>query len=437
MLANISHKNTSYPLSVDQPKQQKFILSVYMLIASYTLLIYGLVHIYNQNRQLGIIETVLSATTIITLVGLRSSLKYWTAVFCFMLTLVAILFVLLIGGGIENTGIFWFFLYPVVAFFLTGQRYGLGWMAGLGVMIGITYLLADNSVISLPYSAIDIRQAFVVLAVITIGMYVYERTREVAYRKEREVEKTKVEFISTASHQLRTPVSAIAWCSEMLLNGEIGKLTDKQIENIQSIHESNQRMVTIIDDMLVLSSLSVDGETIDLKPSDITTISQEVVKEIESTILKNRALSIREKYQPKLPKIQLDKKYTKIILHQLLSNAVKYTPDDGTVSVEIKTSSTIKKSTHQLNTLHITVSDTGYGIPKDEQSKIFTKFFRASNVKIKDTDGTGLGLFVVKDILDHTGGKIKFSSSNQGSKFEVILPMSGMKDTKKEGKNEN
>ncbi len=118
-------------------------------------------------------------------------------------------------------------------------------------------------------------------------------------------------------------------------------------------------------------------------------------------------------------KVSLDKKLAEIILGNILGNAIKYTPAGGRVKLSIK---------KEDKNIKIIVSDTGYGIPKKQQGRIFEKLFRADNIKQKSTTGTGLGLYIVKSILDYIGGNIYFESTeNKGSKFYITLPASGMK----------
>jgi signal transduction histidine kinase len=138
-------------------------------------------------------------------------------------------------------------------------------------------------------------------------------------------------------------------------------------------------------------------------------------------------LHITETYYPGLPLLQLDRRMTKTILRNLISNAIKYTPSRGSVAIHLKKSST-KLTPSSRGSLMIEISDTGYGIPRGQQKKIFSKLFRASNIKIKDTDGTGLGLYIVQLILERVGGRIRVTSEeNKGSTFTVLLPLEGMR----------
>jgi signal transduction histidine kinase len=131
-----------------------------------------------------------------------------------------------------------------------------------------------------------------------------------------------------------------------------------------------------------------------------------------------RNIDVIENYD-EVPMIMLDPKLIRIIFQNLISNAVKYTPSRGKVEVTVKNIG---------DNLEIVVSDTGYGIPANQQDKVFTKLFRADNIQAMDTEGTGLGLYIIKSVLDESGGKISFvSKENKGTTFTVVLPMTGMK----------
>ena len=125
--------------------------------------------------------------------------------------------------------------------------------------------------------------------------------------------------------------------------------------------------------------------------------------------------------------MQVDPKHLRMVLQNLLSNAVKYTPEDGKIELSI--------SLADKENVLLKISDTGYGIPKHQQDKIFTKLFRADNVRDKDTDGTGLGLYIVKSIVENSGGRVWFKSSgeeeNKGTVFYVTLPLDGVKKSTK------
>lgn len=243
--------------------------------------------------------------------------------------------------------------------------------------------------------------------------------------REKEIDKAKTEFVSLASHQLRTPLSAINWYTEMLMAGDAGKITKTQKDYLEEVYNGSNRMVNLVNALLNVSRIDLGTFAVDPENIDLKKISDEIIKELSPKI-KSKKMKIETKYDLKLKEIKADPKLVGIIFQNLISNAVKYTSDGGKVKVKIE----IKKP----NVL-ISVLDDGFGIPKDQQSKIFNKLFRADNVREKETDGTGLGLYIVKSIVEQSGGKIWFESKeNKGTKFYVELPLEGMK--KKEGNKE-
>lgn len=240
--------------------------------------------------------------------------------------------------------------------------------------------------------------------------------------KERQVDQAKTEFVSLASHQLRTPLSAINWYAEMLINGDVGKLTPDQLKYMQEVYKGNQRMVNLVNALLDVSRIELGTFAIEPKNIKIGDFANDIVNEVKHDAEKKK-ININTNYDKNVPEIMADPKLIQIIIQNLLSNAVKYTPEKGQVSLTIT-----KKDPNML----IEVKDTGYGIPKNQHSQIFTKLFRADNVRAKDTEGTGLGLYIVKAIVDQSGGSILFTSEeNKGTTFFVSLPLKGM--PKKEG----
>src|SRR3989344_4407026 len=225
--------------------------------------------------------------------------------------------------------------------------------------------------------------------------------------KEREIDKAKTEFVSPASHQLRTPLSAIRWYAEMLLNGDAGKLNKDQKEYMTSIDQSNLRMIDLVNALLNVSRIDMGTFAIDPKPTNFAEVAESVMGELVMQIDEKKIKSTK-KYSKDLPLVEADPKLARIIMQNLLSNAVKYTPTGGKVSIAI--------SKEKENIL-IKISDTGYGIPVEAQNNIFKKLFRADNVRAKEVDGTGLGLYVVKSIVDQSGGKIWFESAENKGTF--------------------
>lgn len=237
---------------------------------------------------------------------------------------------------------------------------------------------------------------------------------------EYDIDRAKTEFVSLASHQLRSPLTAINWYTEMLAAGDAGKLTDKQKKFLSEVRRSSHRMVELINGLLNVARLESGTFIIEPEPVDIAAIAQSVYVEMQSEI-KKKKLKYTTDFEP-LPKISTDPRLIRMILQNLLSNSLKYTPANGKITVSIK-----KKGPDFL----VAVSDTGYGIPTVDQSKIFTKLFRADNVQQQGTEGTGLGLYLVKSIIHFMEGDIWFESvEDKGTTFYVSLPLSGVKPKK-------
>lgn len=235
--------------------------------------------------------------------------------------------------------------------------------------------------------------------------------------KEREIDQAKTELVSLASHQLRTPLSAINWYAEMLIGQEVGTLTEKQREYLQALSDANHRMIELVNSLLNVSRIDLGTFAIDPTPIDFASIGRSVLSELESQVLVKK-LTVTVNHDPNLPSVSADPKLVRIIFQNLLSNAVKYTPPGGKITLALSLAPP---------DLLITVTDTGYGIPAAAQGKIFTKLFRADNIRDKEAEGTGLGLYIVKSIVEASGGRISFDSlEGKGTTFRVSMPLSGM-----------
>jgi PAS domain S-box-containing protein len=236
--------------------------------------------------------------------------------------------------------------------------------------------------------------------------------------KEKVVDKAKSELISLASHQLRTPLSAINWYAEALIKEELGPVNSKQKKYLQEIFNANRKMIELVYDFLNVSRIELGTFTLQLSTFSPKEMAQGVLRELQPHISKKR-LKIGQSYEPARQYIQADKKVIRLILQNLLSNAVKYTPPGGCVKLKI---ALVTQSTKQR--LVIDIQDTGYGIPKHQHQKVFTKLFRGDNVMQLQTEGTGLGLYIVKSFVDLCKGKIQFQSNvNKGTRFYLELPV--------------
>ncbi len=247
--------------------------------------------------------------------------------------------------------------------------------------------------------------------------------------KEIEIDRAKTEFISLASHQLRTPPTSMKWFLEMLISGEVGELNEKQKEYFDEVYKNNQRMITLINALLNMSRIELGTFSIKPETVDIPRLSKEIIQELYPQIQEKKQ-HISEKYSENLSSVVVDLELMRIVIQNIVSNAIKYTQPKGEIGIEIflkQKGDEFENKIIKEVSLALTISDNGYGIPEDQKDKIFGKLFRAYNVKEMDTDGTGLGLYLVKSVIEHTKGEIWFQSElNKGTAFHVVIPLSGM-----------
>jgi PAS domain S-box-containing protein len=241
--------------------------------------------------------------------------------------------------------------------------------------------------------------------------------------RERDVDRMKTEFISLASHQLRTPLSAMRWYLEMLLAGDAGKLTKEQKQFVENIDTSNTRMIALVNSLLNVSRIESGRIIVEPVATQIGELLDGVIQEVTPQV-KEKKISLVTSIHPGLPDIMTDPRLLRNVYMNLLTNAVKYTPPEGEVTIFVS------KTERDLVTQ---ITDTGYGIPEKEQPKLFEKFFRATNVVKLETDGNGLGMYLVKAVVDSLGGSISFKSiEGKGTTFWVSLPLKGIKPKKGE-----
>ncbi|HET9174366.1 MAG TPA: ATP-binding protein [Candidatus Saccharimonadales bacterium] len=231
---------------------------------------------------------------------------------------------------------------------------------------------------------------------------------------ESEIDRMKSDFISLASHQLRTPLSAVKTYAHLLLDGYMGEVTENQRKSLKTIISAANRMNELISTLLNITRIESGTIAITPKIVHIDKLAEEVNKEHELMAAdKKIALSCEHSVSASCT-AKTDTLILKEIISNLVSNAIKYTPESGKVTVHIKA---------RKNDILISVKDTGMGIPAFSQEHVFTKFFRAHNVVKQETSGTGLGLYLVRGLIKSLQGNIWFESQEgKGTTFYVTIP---------------
>jgi len=232
--------------------------------------------------------------------------------------------------------------------------------------------------------------------------------------REKTVERLKTEFVSLAAHQLRTPLAAIKWTLRMLLDGDLGQISKEQKEFLDKTYVSNERMINLINDLLDVARIEEGRYIYKQSLVDLGPIVQFVINSYKEEIERKKINFIFLKPKEKLPRIMVDVEKIRLALNNLFDNAIKYTPPEGKVIISLRSA---KKA------IEFSIKDTGVGIPKDQQERVFTKFFRAANVMRLETEGSGLGLFIVKNIIEAHQGRAWFKSEEgKGTTFYFTLP---------------
>lgn len=233
--------------------------------------------------------------------------------------------------------------------------------------------------------------------------------------REKMIERMKTEFVSLSAHQLRTPLSAIKWTLKMMLEEDLGEVTTEQREFLNKIYRSNERMIVLINDLLNVARIEEGRYLHTLTLNDIVPVLQFVVNSYAGEAKKRQIKFELKKIKKKVPKLLLDVGKLKLAFQNLIDNALKYTPAKGKVIIGVDCNN---------KEVVISVKDSGVGIPKEQQERIFSKFFRGTNVIKMETDGSGLGLFITKNIIESHNGRIWFESeAGKGTTFYFAIPI--------------
>lgn len=224
----------------------------------------------------------------------------------------------------------------------------------------------------------------------------------------------KSRFVSIISHQLRSPITSLKWTIDLLLSNIAGKVEKKQMEFLILLKENINQMAELISNLLIISQIEAGK----MPPKKTFFFLGDIVKKLideSRPFAASYNTELKFDIKDNLPKIFADAEQTKLVIKKLFDNAIKYIKPGGKIEIKI-----FKKNQN----IYFEIKDEGIGIPKEEQRYVFQKFFRSENAKKIQTHGSGLDLYIAKNIIEKNGGKIGFQSEeNKGSTFWFILPI--------------
>lgn len=235
--------------------------------------------------------------------------------------------------------------------------------------------------------------------------------------KLKKINSIKSDLISISAHQLRTSLSALKWILKMFIDKDLGKITNEQEGFIQKALDSNERMITLVNDLLTLNHAEDTTIKFNFKEVDIVELLEQTIFEFSGETHKKGVELIFIKPYTDFPEVSCDIEMIRVVFQNLTENAIKYSQANDKILISLKYNK-------DENNIEFSIHDNGIGIKPEDQSKIFEKFFRAENAIAKDYVGSGLGLFTTKNIIERHKGKIWFESNiESGTTFFVTLPI--------------
>lgn len=230
-----------------------------------------------------------------------------------------------------------------------------------------------------------------------------------------ELDTAKSEFVSVAAHQLRTPLTGIRWLYHALLEEDTGKLNDRQRRLVKEGLRTTLRTIELVNDLLNVARIEAGRAGFVFQRQSIIPIVKKAALQFEPAAAGKGVKLAVSLPEGSIPPLDLDAEKMSIVLDNLLDNAVKYTAPGGRISIALSAAD---------DALRVEIADTGIGIPKEQQAQIFNKFFRADNALLFQTAGTGLGLYVVKSVIDRHNGTVAVKSAEGvGTTVTIAIPV--------------
>lgn len=231
--------------------------------------------------------------------------------------------------------------------------------------------------------------------------------------REKDLDQMKSDFISVAAHQLRTPLATLKWLFKIMIDGDGGDLTAKQRDLMTKGYRRNNEVIEIVNNLLDVSEIEDGRFPYKFISDSLAPLVEQVISSVQDTA-HNKGLTIKYVADEHLPFVSVDRPKIKMAIQNLVDNAIKYSLPKTTIHIELRV---------RDNGVELNVRDEGIGMSEETQQKVFTKFYRGKEAISQDTTGSGLGLYIVRSIIDHHGGIIEYESTlGQGTTFTIYLP---------------
>ena len=444
------------------------------LVGITSAVLFGLVHIYSGTLTIGILELACGIIALLNVLLLRWTGNVNIASAIQLTLMIIVLSGLLISGGLHNTGIYWYYTYPALAFFLTGKRQGFLWLSSLYLVSIILVILHHLQYIqNFPYTLVQIRQMLISLLAVSLLAFFYETVREaneavikkqnlellkknkdllVEIAKHEQTEKAlqaakevaesanraKSEFLANMSHELYTPLNHIIGFTELVVNKKFGDLNETQEEYLNDALDSSRHLLSLIKEILDLSKIETGKIALEASELNLKELLEQSVAMLNDKAMDDGILLSMEIHDDLPETIIGDQAKLMQILYHLLSNAVKFTPHGGSIRVvarqimskELGVSSslqhiTAKSLSESGDCIEISVKDSGIGLKHEDLTRIFNPFEQVDHPLNSKYQGTGLGLSLTKKFVELHGGRILVESEGpgKGSTFAVIIPV--------------
>jgi signal transduction histidine kinase len=233
----------------------------------------------------------------------------------------------------------------------------------------------------------------------------------------------KSDFVSFVAHELKNPMTSIKGYTELLASGAVGQITDMQTNFLTTIRSNVERMSTLVSDLNDNSKIEAGRLRLEFKATKAADVVDEVIRTFTRQ-LEDKKQTLEVNVPPNLPAMWADRVRVGQVLTNLISNAYKYTPESGSIRVEVEESPNHWDPDGAPRVIHLWVKDSGIGMTVEDQQKIFQKFFRSDDPKARESPGTGLGLNITRSLVEMQGGRIWFESEyRQGTTFHFTVPV--------------